>query len=88
METQFIDTAFPVITGAQAQELTQHYTVVSFEKGTGGYPTEPHIYENAALIRAANPGTKIIFYLAVDTVYSSYAAYDVYIQHPEWWLKV
>lgn len=88
LDAQFIDYGYEALTAEQASFVATHYAIASFEKCTGPGPTEPNVYATAALVKAANPAAKAMFYWDVDqTALSCYNAHAVFMANPGWWLR-
>lgn len=93
LASQFIDTGYLRLTDVQAEWVGQHYAMYSIEKCTGynarlGLFTEQASYETAVQLKRFTPSIKVLFYLHTEMIsFNCYAAYSIYIAHPEWWLR-
>lgn len=88
LSSQFIDYGYEALTSDQATFVANHYSIVSFEKCTGPGFTEANVYATAALVKAANPATRTMFYWDVDQgALSCYNAHAEFMMHPDWWLR-
>ena len=91
LASQFIDFGYQPLSQAQAIDVASHYGIVSLEKCSGGADktgTEAAIWASAALLKAAKPSIKVMFYLATDLGgLQCYRALETYRAHPEWWLR-
>ena len=87
IEAQFIDFGYSIISDEQAKFVALNYKIVSLEKCTGR-PTEAGIKIVANKLKSYNPNLKVLFYIsATNDALDCYSAYNVFIAHPEWWLR-
>lgn len=88
LAAQAIDFGYSQLTPAQARDVASHYGLVSLEKCSSPHDTEAAIWASAALLKAAKPSIKVMFYLATDLGgLQCYAALHTYLAHPDWWLR-
>ena len=86
-DAQFIDFGYGIISDEQAKFVASNYKIVSLEKCTGR-PTEAGIKTVANKLKSFNPNLKVLFYIsATNDALDCYSAYDVFMAHPEWWLR-
>lgn len=88
LAAQAIDFGYSQLTPTQARDVASHYGLVSLEKCSSPHDTEAAIWASAALLKAAKPSIKVMFYLATDLGgLQCYAALHTYLSHPDWWLR-
>ena len=87
--SQFIDFGYKALSAAQAQNVADHYSIVSLEKCFGpGQTTEATIWATAAQLKAIKPSMKVLFYWPLDQQgLPCYAAWSTYLLRPDWWLR-
>ena len=74
----------------QAEFLGRHYPLVTIEKGQAigaGVSCEEGIYQAARQIKAANPDTKVLFYLNLVINWPGYEASKIFDAHPNWAMR-
>lgn len=79
-----------LMTPSEAQFVAEHSNFICLEKGHASKQfstTEEGIEKEAQQLKTFNAGMKVIFYWNTFLDYNSYAAYNEYQKHPEWWLK-
>ena len=81
-----------LLTDAQAADAAAKFRIISLEKCSGvssGVTTEEAIYATAQQLKAKDPTAKVLFYLATDQQgIRCYGAYDEFMAHPEWHMKL
>lgn len=78
------------LTISEAKFITSHSNFIVLEKGHGlpKYKnTETGIENEAKKLKKLNPNMKVIFYWNAFLDYQMYEAYNIYNNHPEWWLR-